>query len=54
MFSVNKGSLSLLANYGSDNSSDDEVPGPTVSSKRLRKSDNEESDQEPSLKKFER
>lgn len=49
----NKGALSLLTNYGSD-SSDDEVPGPRVSTKRTHKSDDEEPSEEPFLKKLER
>ncbi|CAG9864653.1 unnamed protein product [Phyllotreta striolata] len=35
---TNKGSLSLLSDYG-DNSSDDDVPGPRVSTKRTHKDD---------------
>lgn len=49
----NKGALSLLTNYGSD-TSDDEVPGPRVSTKRSHKSDSEESSEEPFMKKVER
>lgn len=49
----NKGALSLLTNYGSD-TSDDEVPGPRVSTKRTHKSDDEEPSEEPFLKKLER
>lgn len=45
------GALSLLASYGSD-TSDDEVPGPRVSTKRTHKSDSEESSEEPFLKKL--
>lgn len=48
----NNGSLSLLANYGSD-SSDNDVPGPRVSTKRTHKSDNDELS-EPVSKKTER
>ncbi|KAJ8939036.1 hypothetical protein NQ318_012634 [Aromia moschata] len=36
----NKGALSLISSYGSD-SSDDDVPGPRVSTKRLQKDDEE-------------
>lgn len=50
---LHKNALSLLVNYG-DDSSDDEVPGPRVSTKRTHKSDNEESPEEPIRKKFER
>lgn len=48
-----KGALSLLNNYGSD-SSDDEVPGPRVSTKRTHKSDSEDPSEEPFMKKLER
>lgn len=46
-----KGALALLAKYGSD-SSDDDVPGPRVSTKRVHKS--EEFSEEPPLKKTQR
>lgn len=54
MINTNKGALSLLTTYGSDYDSDEDVPGPRVSTKRTRKSDSEESSEEPCLKKFER
>lgn len=38
---LNKGALTLLADYGGD-SSDDDVPGPGVSVKRLHEPDDEE------------
>lgn len=46
----NKGALALLADYGDDDS-EDEVPGPRVSTKRLHKDDN---DVPYSNKRFER
>lgn len=46
-----KGALGLLADYGSD-SSEDEVPGSRVSTKRMHR--NDEIDIEPNRKRFER
>lgn len=50
MTSTNKGALSLLTTYGSDYDSEDDVPGPRVSTKRTRKNDGEDSE-EPCFKK---
>nr|CAH7735811.1 unnamed protein product [Callosobruchus chinensis] len=41
----NKGALALVVDYGSD-TSDDDVPGPRVSTKRTHKSEDELSDSE--------
>lgn len=46
----NQGALSLLRSYGGD-SSDDDVPGPRVSTKRSHKSNTEDVSEEPVLKK---
>lgn len=39
---MNKGALALVVDYGSDSTSDDEIPGARVSTKRCHKDSDEE------------